>query len=232
MKSKLLIKSFAILVITSFIAQDISWAAPMDSIANPGIIPLKAISDDPTRFEAPLDYVVMKEVHKGNNGTFIIHIQDAHSNFSGQENLANALSQIIKRYGVELVLVEGGDTNGSLSPLKQLALPDVVKRAAKSLLLESQITGEEYLSLVSDLPMKISGIEDMDLYYKSLRNYEKLAGQRQEILDYLKLIQNALTKLKTKLYPDTLKNYEALRAKHSGSDGFEALFKADRKSVV
>jgi len=52
--------------------------------------------------------------------------------------------------------------------------------------------------------MKIIGIEDIGLYVKSVENYGNLADKREEILDYLKKIQNAIEKIKIKLYPGSL----------------------------
>ena len=52
------------------------------------------------------------------------------------------------------------------------------------------------------------GIEDINLYAKSITSYAKLADKREAILDYLKQIQNSLTKLKTKFYPQELLAYE------------------------
>ena len=194
----------------SFLYSDLLWAAPMEarSLLSRPATPSEITLRDPARFEAPSDFVNLKEIHKGDNGTFIIHIQDAHSNLSGQQNLANALDEIMTKYKVTLVLVEGGTKDDTLTPLKKIAPPEVWKKVAKSFLIEGRISGEEYLNLISDHPMKIMGIEDRDLYMASLRAYSDLAGKRQDILDYLKVIHRAVDKLKAKLYPSELLAYE------------------------
>ena len=199
-----LFKAIACALAISFCAQEIALAAPVENIP---LIPADARMD-PTRFEVPSEFAVLKEVHKGTQGTFIIHVQDAHSNLSGQQSLADGLDYILSNYGVSLVLVEGGSADVSLTPLKELAPPEIWKRVAKSFLMQGKISGEEYLNLVSDHPMKIVGIEDRELYMKSVRYYAELAGKRQEILDYLKLIRRSLEKLKPSLYPSELREYE------------------------
>jgi len=217
------------LLIITFCLSEASYSAPVNSGLSGITIkkPIEEISKDPARFEAPLDFSTLKEIHKGTNDTFIIHIQDAHSNLSGQENLAKTLDAIMKRYGVSLVLVEGGSVCGNLDPLKKIASQQVTKQVARSLLTEGQIAGEEYLNLTSDNRMKIMGIEDMPLYFNSVKNYTKLADRRQEILEYLETIQGSVDKLKSKLYPKNLLGYEKEKTAGDASsgNGFDGILK-------
>src|SRR3989338_3222636 len=206
-KHKSAIKAISFLLAFIFAFSEISYAAPFEATA-PRELPLQVIAQDPTRFEAPVQFTTLKEVHKGEKNTFIIHIQDAHANYSGQANLAGALDEIMTRYQVSLVLVEGGTKDDTLTPLKKIAPPEVWKKVAKKFLIEGKITGDEYLNLISDHPMKIMGIENKELYMTSLKAYGELAGKREAILDYLKEIQSAVDQLKRKLYPQELLEYE------------------------
>src|SRR3989338_4862199 len=190
-KHQTVLKTIAGVLAFIFIFQELSHAAPVDAAAFVRETPFQAIAQDPTRFEAPVEFSMLKEVHKGRNGTFIIHIHDAHTNLSGQENLAKALDDLMTRYRVSLVLVEGGTKDDTLTPLKKIAPPEVWKRVAKKFLIEGKISGEEYLNLISDHPMKIMGIEDQALYMASLKAYAELAGRREAILDYLTKIEAA-----------------------------------------
>ena len=224
-KPRLFRKAVSFFLAFVFLSTELAWSAP--SYEGLGIIgsksPLEQISQDPTRFEAPLDFSSLKEIHKGSNGTLIIHIQDALSNLSGQQNLADALDFIMSKYGVSLVLVEGSSKEATLDPIKKMASSkEILKRAAKNFLIQGKIAGEEYLNLVSDRPMKIMGIEDRALYLKSIENYGLLADKREVILTYLKTIQTALNKLKQKLYPPELMSYE--KRDQNGTD-FELNFK-------
>jgi len=204
----------SLVLASAFLCQELAYSLP----AGRQVPPL-AISST-ILFEAPLEYCSLKEIHKGQSGKpFIIHIQDAHANLSGQENLARTLDEIMTKYKVSLVLVEGGGTDGTLDPLKKLASPQIIKRISKKLLIEGKLAGEEYLNLSSDHPMKIMGIEDMALYQKSVENYAKLADKREAILEYLELIQSAVEKLKRKLYPKELLDYE--RASFRGREAAE-----------
>ncbi len=211
-------KLVSVALVTTFFIQELSLAAPAQSVAPllDASRPMDIIAQDPTLFQAPSQFVTMREVHKGTNGTFIIHIQDAHTNLSGQQNMAAALDEIMSKYKVSMILSEGGANDCSLTPIKNIAPKEVWERVAKSYLIQGEISGEEYLNLVSDRPMKLMGIEDMGLYIKSVENYGKLADKRQDILEYLKIVQRALGKLKNKFYPSELLDYE--KNKNSGND--------------
>lgn len=213
-KNGLFLRVISIFLIGSFCVQELSWAAPSKAIGIASLSQFETLLQDPSRFEVSSSFASLKEFHKGTANTLIIHIQDPHSNPSGQENLASTLDQIIKQYGITQVFVEGGDLKGNLDPLKKIASPEVTKQVAKSLLLEGKIHGEEYLNLTTEDPIQIQGVEDMSLYQESVKNYAKLAKQREETINYLKQIQNALEKLKNKLYPKEILDYEKIEDKN------------------
>ncbi len=168
-------------------------------------------------FEAPRQFCLLQKVYSATNASadpssgghgpsdvFIIPIQDAHANVSGQKNLAKTLDALMNEYKVSLVLSEGGAGDCSLSELKKLAPAKTWKRIAKKYLLQGKLKGEEYLNLTSDHPMKIIGVEDMDLYSESVGYYAELKAKRQENVTYLQELRHAVDKLKRKLYPSEI----------------------------
>ncbi|MEI8344444.1 MAG: hypothetical protein WCG06_00050, partial [Candidatus Omnitrophota bacterium] len=135
-------KFVSLLLIVSFSFSEVAYCAPAVDVPPAAAAfksPMEQISQDPTRFEAPSEFAALKEIHKGESGTFIIHIQDAHSNLSGQENLAKTLDGIMQKYDVTLVLVEGSSVDGNLDPLKILAPPEMTRQIARGLLIDGQI---------------------------------------------------------------------------------------------
>ena len=195
-KKKDVLRLIAAVLCVAFGASDAAWAMPQDFAA------------EPLRFEAPLDFCALKEIHRGPSDKFIIHIQDAHANLSGQENLAATLDQLMSKYGISLVLSEGGSGDCSLTPLKSVASKETWKRVAKSYLVKGKLKGEEYLNLVSDRPMRIVGLEDMGLYLESVEDYGNLAQNRETLLGKIARVRSALAKLKRKIYPQELARYE------------------------
>ncbi len=184
---------------------------------------LTSLLAEPQQLDVPTEFCSLKEVSKASGGKLIIQIEDAHANFSGQQNLSGALDFLMSKYGIKLVLSEGGIDDCSLTALKKIATPAVWKRIAKKYLLLGKISGEEYLNLTSEHPMKIMGLEDQELYLKSVQSYGDLATRREKILDYLHAIQRAEDQIKSKLYPKELLQFEKL---YGAESSFEKKFKA------
>ncbi|MBF0254441.1 MAG: hypothetical protein HQL11_04885 [Candidatus Omnitrophica bacterium] len=164
---------------------------------------------DPASVTLPLENVMLKSVHEGNNGRFFVHIQDAHANLSGQTNLAATLDYLMTAYGLKLVLVEGSSRDVTLDEVKSVVPAGERPSMARKLLFEGIISGEEYLNLTSDHDMSIRGIEYQELYARSLEAYAALVERRAEILRYLHGARQAAGRLKERIYPKPLLAYES-----------------------
>ncbi len=210
---KHILRAISLTLVVSFLFSEVSFAAPEIAGIAPrfSITPIETILRDVSRFETPLEFSTLQEFHQGDAGKpLIIHIQDAHSNYSGQKNLAATLDYLIRKYGTTTVLVEGSAIDATLTPVRRIVPAKECQRISKSLLMEGEIAGEEYLNLTSEHDMQILGIEDQALYFKSLTSYGALADKREAIFSYLSRIETALAKLKNKHYPADLLAYEKL----------------------
>ena len=142
------IRLIAVLLIASFCAQDISWAAPGIASFVASEVMLK-----PVDLNLTPDYAKISETYSASGGEgsaprLIIHIQDAHANFGAQQNIAKALEELISRYKIQTVFVEGGTKDDSLNFLRPLASHEVRERVAKKYLRMGEISGAEYLDLL------------------------------------------------------------------------------------
>ena len=97
-------------------------------------------------------------------GPLIIHIREAHTNYEGQQHLATILEHLVKRYGLQLILVEGGEGDADLSYLRSQGSRAARKELAEEYLKAGQLSGEEYFEIVSDYPMTLWGVDDQTLY--------------------------------------------------------------------
>src|SRR5687768_2746380 len=131
-KKRFSLRSLSLLLAFSFFLTDVALAAP--ATPHPVVSAQESLLADPALLEVSPAFAKIREVHRGPSDRLIIHIQDAHSNLSGQRNLAAALESLMKRYDVRLVLSEGGSEDCSLSELKPLAPADVWQRIAKKYL--------------------------------------------------------------------------------------------------
>jgi hypothetical protein len=175
----------------------------------------------------PSDFATLREAHKG-GGKLIIHFQDAHANSEGQLNLSKSMDFILKQLGQEktTVFVEGSASDVTLDPLKQTIPQNQIKPFAKRLLLDGVISGEEHLNLTTSHNLVLQGIEEESLYAQSLEVYSRLLQKRPAILDHLQKIKTSLSKLKPRLYPKELLEWERK------GPSFTALLRLARKSKI
>lgn len=211
-KHKVIVRIISLFLVAAFGPQEVVWAAPDAFRATPRIaapaISLAEVLKNPSLLEVPSDAFILQETHPGTNGRFIVHIQDAHANLSGQESLARGLSQMVRRYGWGTVLVEGAEGDVTLDPIKPLAGPEDWRRVGRKFLMQGKIAGEEYLNLTTDLPIRLIGIEDQSLYEEALLAYARLAAKRKPLLAYLHRVRTSLDRVKNRIYPKAVLAFE------------------------
>ncbi len=223
---KFILRAVSAVLITAFGFGDIAAAAPAsfgsESLRTaPGPGPAALLVDlvrNPSLLTTPSDELTVRETHAGTNGKLILHIQDPHTNFSGQKSLAAGLAGLLDRYAIDRVLVEGADRDVSLDGLRVTADLEVWKRIAYRELMKGRIAGEEYLNLISDRPMRILGIENMRLYDEALVHYAAMARDRGTILEDIRTMRLALDRIKLREYPKDLLVYESGRTADSDPD--------------
>lgn len=207
--SRCYIRLISVLVIVSFLGLDIAQATPIKGArASLQPISLAQVIQSPSSLNIPFDYVTLKEVYKGSNNKLIIHIQDPHSNYSGQMNIAKTLDSLMRSTKEYLILAEGSSIDATLTDHKAGISENDWKISARRFLQDGVITGIEYLNLTTSHPLKIMGIEDKYLYQQALVAYGDLVSVRKEILLYLHKIHSSIDRLKNKHYPALILNYE------------------------
>jgi hypothetical protein len=217
------LRAVAVLIILTFTAQEFSYANPeLGTLTPPHAVPVASLSEviqNPSKLDVPFDFATLKEFHAGTNGKLIIHIQDAHSNYSGQMSLAKTLDRFMSIYDQNLVLTEGASKDVTLTPLKSLADKKNWNIVARRFLQDGVIAGVEYLNLTSDHSIHIRGVEYQHLYNEALKTYAELVDKRKQILIYLHTIRVSMDRLKAKLYPQALLDYERKTRDGSGQAG-------------
>ncbi|MFT5206266.1 MAG: hypothetical protein ACI9CF_000001, partial [Candidatus Omnitrophota bacterium] len=191
---------------------DVSVMSPTTSIVGTSPIATQSIIQNPFSLKIPSEYSSLKAIHQGSNNKLIIHIQDAHSNLSAQENIANAMDNLMSQYDIPLVLSEGGEGDASLGQIRKLVSNEDMAIGAKRLLLEGLISGHEYLNLSKGHSMRIVGIENNELYDQNIEAYIDLKDERKEALSFLRKISTSIQRIKNKYYPKELLAYENSKA--------------------
>jgi len=147
-------------------------------------------------------------LHSGEERRIFL-IQDAHTNESGQMNIARALDVILEAEGIDHVFTEAGQGDNSLSFIKDLADRKTRERVLQSYLRKGLLQGSEYLSVTGDRDFVLWGVEDRGLYEEAIHTYRKVGESRDEVLAYLHRVEGTIETLKGRIYGNALRKFDA-----------------------
>ena len=211
------LRAISLALISSFILEQVSFAAPdlqkLDigqRIADSGLKEKKqnlewakktlpqipesiATIEDAWKAEEPIRHQSVGGLQQV-PPKLVYLLQDAHTNTSGQLNLAKLLDVLLtdRRGGVPppntdglgkprargprpYIFVEAGLGDNSLSFFRQYGTQSQRKQVAEKYLRQGTLHGEEYLDLTSNHDFIIWGVEDLNLYKKALEDYKQVA---------------------------------------------------------
>ncbi len=209
----------------TFIFQQLAFAAPQLNTFTT-FTPLNTLQ---MSFDFPESVALIEDSYKApKSSKTVFLLQDAHTNESGQANLAKALDLIIKNESIEYVFTEAAKGDASLSYLKPNVDLSTRLQVSKALLNKGLLHGAEYLNLTSPYDFTIWGVEDRDLYDQGLLLYKQIIADRQSAMVYLNKISRTASTLKTRLFTDELRVFDTLRTQYhaekmSITDYFEHL---------
>ena len=184
-------------------------AAPAEQAPTEPAKPLTSVDD----LTIPVAHGSIKETSPAIPGApIVIHIQDAHANYEAQKHLAEILRHLIQKYGLSLVLVEGGSRNDSLSYMRTYAPLEKRQQVADQFLKAGKISGENYLDLTTDYNFTVYGVEKPELYDENMSAFLKVEQAQPPAKLALANYQTAVDRLKEKLYPKEVKDLETQEA--------------------
>ncbi|HAZ10718.1 MAG TPA: hypothetical protein DCY56_06400 [Candidatus Omnitrophica bacterium] len=147
----------------------------------------------------------------------IIHIQDLHTNPEASLNLANILEILIKDYDLNLVCSEGATGLVDTSSVSNFPDKDVREKVARVFVNSGELTGEEYLSIVKFPNLPIWGIEDKDIYFQHIIEFNKIIKFSKDALNLINQIKDELNNLKPKIYSKALLDLDSKEIEYEES---------------
>ena len=139
----------------------------------------------------------------------VVHIQDLHTNPEGQLNLASILEVLITDYGLNLVCSEGAEGEVDTSSVSSFPDYEVREKTARLFINSGELTGEEYLSITKYPDLPIWGIEDKDIYFKNIIEFNKIMRLSSETQVFTRQVKEALERLKPRMYTKELLEIDA-----------------------
>ena len=189
----------------------------------------EAYAVSPAQISIPekLGFVIQSYESKpmpGSNNKLIIYIQDFHTHYEAQKNLASILEKLVKDFNLNLVLVEGGWGDVSLSYLRDYGSKEKRLEVAEKYLKNGEISGEEYLDIMSDYPIKLQGIEDENLYNEHVKTFVDVEKFQDKAKIWISNLQDITDDLKNKIYSQNLQDLDRLQKDKEGDRITLALF--------
>ncbi|UCD55313.1 MAG: tetratricopeptide repeat protein, partial [Candidatus Omnitrophota bacterium] len=212
-------KTIALVLTGLFLINNLSWAydggvaIPSRDITSSGTAHVKQIDID--RLEIPLNFGNVKNKHKGANGKTIIHIQDAHCNYSCQKSIKGILNYLTSEYDIDLALLEGGAGDYDLSVFTDIEDKQLREKVADYFVKEGRVNGAEFFAITNPTRITLKGLENPNLYIKNLRVYRESLAYKDEIDKILNLLGHYLTNLKRHIYSRELKELDLKRADYN-----------------
>ena len=160
------------------------------------------------KIEVPFRFGSIEESYIGTNGKTVIHIQDAHCNYSCQESIKNLLGHLTDKYGVDLALLEGGAGNYDLSVFTDIEDRSLRTETADYFVKQGRVNGAENFAINNPEKITLKGLENKNLYLNNLQKYRDTLVYRNEAEKILKDKERELSALKLNVYSDELKELD------------------------
>lgn len=145
------------------------------------------------------------EVHEAPNAKrLVVHIQDLHCNPEAAFNMADILDILVKNYNLGLICSEGAEGVVDTSSVSGFPDPEVRKKVAKLFVDSGELTGEEYLSITKYPNLPIWGIENKDIYFENIAEFNKIMEFNPDAMIFINKVKNILISLKPKIYSQKL----------------------------
>ncbi len=161
----------------------------------------------------PRSWGRIKEEFKGNTDKVIVYIQDAHSNYEAQTNIMNILDLLVEDYGLSVVGIEGAGGVIETDLFASFPEDEIRGQVADLFMREGHLSGPETLVINkgTEYPLKLFGIEDLELYNKNLKAFQDSLPFKNEALGYFRRLNIALAQLKPYLYTQEIRDVDTQR---------------------
>jgi len=150
----------------------------------------------------------VRQRYKGADERVIIHIQDAHSNFDAQINLAHIICSLLPQIDtgdVPFIGIEGAIGEYDLKELRDFPVQDIKKSVGEDFVRDGKFVGSELASIIANQDFRLFGLEDEVLFKKNFQAFYSVAEKQGALDSELAQIDDALMLLKSHIYnPDLI----------------------------
>lgn len=216
------LRIFSLILTAAFAVQEAAWAAPVVSVSMSAPTSIPEVG-----FRIPESVAMIEDGWKAPAGSKTVFlIQDAHTNESGQMNMAKTLDIMIPAEGISTVYTEGADQDVSLAFLKEFFSKEAIHDASLKFVRRGLMKGSEFANLNFDHAFRIEGVEDPALYDEAGEKFAGILERRAHASAYLDRIARTAATIKESVYSDELQQLDADCAAYAdGQKGIADHFK-------
>ncbi|MEW6536186.1 MAG: hypothetical protein AB1454_11280 [Candidatus Auribacterota bacterium] len=174
-------------------------------------------SSDLKNIIVPTDYGKIEDQFEGLEEQIIVHIQDVHSNYEAQKNIASIIKQLSSKNDINLLGIEGASGPFMIDQFHVFKNQKVREKVADYFMKTGKFNGAEYLAYSRDLPLTLYGIEDAQTYLKHYAMFREPLKFNKEYTAYYEQAATLINAIKNVIYSDELKEMDAkLMAQENG----------------
>jgi hypothetical protein len=145
----------------------------------------------------------------GNNKGIIIHIQDLHCNFDAQMSIYNIINELIDKYGLNLVTVEGCFGKLETAPFSNYPDEAIKEKVAKYFIKTGEVDGAAFAHIMKKSGFAFWGADDKNLYEENVAAYRVSIETKEQNKRYYDNMSSILEQFKQKAYSPQLKEFDS-----------------------
>ncbi|KJJ84229.1 ADP-ribosylation/Crystallin J1 [Candidatus Omnitrophus magneticus] len=154
---------------------------------------------------------------KGNNGKTIIHIKDAHCDYSAQKTIGEIIERLNKKYGITLIFAEGGAGAYDFTNFTRIYDRETRQEVSDYFMRAGEITGFESYAINYPGRIHVYGAEDAELYLKSFHVARAGINSLEECRGIIQKLEKVLNDCAVKVYSSSASRFFLLEQEYAKS---------------
>jgi hypothetical protein len=152
--------------------------------------------------------IIRESFFSGTNSGIVVHIQDLHCNYDAQLSIYNILNELMGKYRIGLVAIEGCVGRLETSPYAKQPNDSIKESTAKYMLKAGRIDGAGYAHMMRHGDFLFLGADDEALHQDNVDAYVKSLEAEADNVRFYDNIKSILDSIKAKAYTSALKEFD------------------------
>ena len=144
----------------------------------------------------------------GANNGVIVHIQDLHCNYDAQMSIYNIINELIDKYRLGVVAIEGGVGELDTAPYSKKPNDSIKESVARYFLKSGHLDGAGFAHMMRHSGFTFWGADDAELHQRNVDAYRRSLTGESDNIRYYNNMKEIIEAIKQKAYPRALKELD------------------------